>query len=561
MAGQRTTARTDDPELVRAQEYLTEIEDRLLIDGSTGEASSRPIFDAGLRGLEFFRRFGPSYARFREKSFNFESDIVARYNAQREIGFSRLYADAERFNQLCSTMTESDLDYRNSANSLFDYWQGDAADRAKATVTGFLTSSGSVWAGINGLGRTLRAASRAAERIAFDKAKAVLALGTDTVGGLTDENVELLVDIALLASGAAIPGDYLVDAAQLAGVAVNPAVCRSNQDVLNMVLDSAQDWLQDAFVPAYEARLAVFETACDQAQADLDQVWASVAAAIGDLAEHSVGTFDGLRNPPAPTPAATAPTPTTVSSTPTTETPAPSAPASAQPTPTAAPSTPTVTPSAPSAPAPVHQAVAQHAAPPPSTQDSPTTGHGYVPSGGSSIAARLDPQPAEPPADQASAGVLDADAGGGTDNDAQHHDTGLPGVAASQPAEQPAPGAAPTPGGSFMQPPRMAPEGGSRTEHKRKVPVTDKPVPEQPDTAAPAGVIGGADDPVAYNEAAQYDDDSLSPRQTVPPAEQEPLVEQKKPEPPPTVWRLNEDGEIESVMLPPPKTDTQGSSS
>lgn len=511
MAGQRTsqvTARTDNPELARAREYLAELEARLAIDGSTGEPTSQRIFDAGRLGLEFFRAFGPSYARLRDKTFNFESDILGRYNAQREIAFGKLRADAERFAQLCSAMTETDLDYRNSASSLFDYWHGDAAEAAKARVTGFLTSAGSVWARINAFGDTLAAACRAAERIAFDKAKAVLGLAADTVGGLTAEDVEPLVEIAALANGVSLTNDQLADAAELAEVTIAPATCRANRDVLNMVLDSAQDWLDQAFAPYYEARLAVFEAACDSAQANLDLVWASVEVALGELAARSVGTFADQPEPaPVPGPAA-------VSG------PAPVSGSAVGPGP--APATTVATRSVPAGPA------AQPAHSPgqaPTRLDDPAGGVR-----GGSIAARLNPDRS----DQVDQVDQAQNHGGTTGSDGSDQGQGQPGEHTATLAATPAGGFG---GGSFLPPPRATP-GGNEPEHKRKVPVKGDPVPADPETAAPTGVIGGADDPAAYNEAQQFDDDSPAPRP------------EKKPEPVATVWRLTEDGEIESVAVP-----------
>lgn len=277
-----TGQRTEDPR-AQAEEYLTELAARIEINGNTGEPSSGRIFDAGRPGLDFFRRFGPSYAALRGRPFDFDSEILAPYDDQREIAFGKFRADAERVGQLSSTMTETDLDYRNSADSIFAYWHGTAADNAKDRMDGFLSSAGSAWAQLNGFAETLLAACDCAERIVFDKAKAVFELAADTVGGLTVTNVAKLVACAAVRDAEDLTDGQLTDLAELCSVDIVPAVCRANPDVLNLVLRSARTWLDGAFAPFYEARLAVFDAACAHAEADLDLVWGSLKTALGEL--------------------------------------------------------------------------------------------------------------------------------------------------------------------------------------------------------------------------------------------------------------------------------------
>ncbi|GAA3439927.1 hypothetical protein [Kutzneria kofuensis] len=143
-----TTARTG---------YLAELAARLEVFGSAGEPSSTPILDAGADGLEYFRRHGPEHARRRHRAFDFDTEIGARYDRQRDIPLAELRADAESLESLCSDM----LDARR------DPWQRV------------------VWQRIGGFADTLRVACDAVERIVFDKADAVhrLAEGIDSYDG------------------------------------------------------------------------------------------------------------------------------------------------------------------------------------------------------------------------------------------------------------------------------------------------------------------------------------------------------------------------------------------
>ena len=131
--------------------YLAELAARLEVFGSAGEPSSTPILEAGAVGLEFFRRHGPEHARRHRGEFDFDTEIGARYDTQRDIPLAELRADAESLESLCSDM----LDARQ------DPWR-----RA-------------VWQRVGGFADTLRVACDAVERIVFDKADVVHRLAGD----------------------------------------------------------------------------------------------------------------------------------------------------------------------------------------------------------------------------------------------------------------------------------------------------------------------------------------------------------------------------------------------
>jgi hypothetical protein len=131
--------------------YLAEIAARLEVFGSAGEPSSTPILDAGMDGLEYFRRHGPERARRQRREFDFDTEIGRRYATQRGIPLAELRSDAEQLESLCSDM----LDVRH------DPWQ-----RA-------------LWQRVGGFADTLRVACDAVERIVFDKADAVHRLADD----------------------------------------------------------------------------------------------------------------------------------------------------------------------------------------------------------------------------------------------------------------------------------------------------------------------------------------------------------------------------------------------
>lgn len=525
------SARAGGSPLAAARERLADLRTRLDLDGTTGESSSGPIFDLGMPGLRFFQEFGPSYAKLTGKPFDFEPDIGARYNAQREIAFAKVRADAERFSRLFSEMTDTDLDFRNSAGSLFDHWKGSTADAARARMTTFLTSADSVWGRIERFAGTLTDAVRQAERIALDKATAVLDVATTTIEDWTAKDVALLVDVATATGPGALADTQIVDAGELLGITVVAQACRTNPGMFQAMRDGAGERLDRAFVPAYEARLTAFGTACAAAQTRLDETWKTVERALGELTTHAGDTFTA---PARHTSAASARTASVPSSSPVRS-------ASAAPAPPA-PTSPAPSPSVPVSPAPMSPAPMSRSAP-----VRPVPG----PSAGGTISDRLNPAPG------AVSGASDVDGQdpaqatgtGGSDEPRQ----------AVQPSSQGQPDAgtatAPIPTGvqsGFLPPMRPASSGGEQ-EHRRKVPLAGERVVDEPAPAAPGGVIGDDDDPVTYNDPYSVDGDP--PRVRQPPAEEPETAPDEKTEattkePVRTAWRLNEDGELEAVTLP-----------
>jgi hypothetical protein len=488
--------RQADPRLVRAREYLDGVADRLAVDGSTGEPSSARIFDAGRLGLEFFRRFGPSHARWRGTRFDFATDIQARYDAERDIAFARLSSDAAAFVALCTRMTDTDHDCRNSTSTLFSHWQGTAADQANDRMAAFLTSADTAWAAVHDLGHTLDTARESAERIVLAKARTALEVAADTVSGLSDENVRLVVTVATAPRNTLSSAD-VADVAELTGVAA-PAV-------VDTVVRGARDWLDQVFTPFYETRVATFDAACERAQSALDLVWTDVRGAL-----HAVSALRSLDDQPTQ---ATSAASTRLAAPPMSLT------AGTQPTPAAQPSTPAPTSQMP--------ATGPTAVPPRSRDDS--AGHDS-----GSITDRLSPGP-NPSEGQAAPDMSPGDtADQNTDvvttgHGHQDHDTQNPTPATAQAAPSGA-----IAGGSSPAPPRPTPESGD-DEHARHVTFLKKAIAVESAMAAPTGVVGGADDPAAYNEAQQFDEDG--PRPTV---VEEPAHATEAP----FVWQLTEDGEL-----------------
>lgn len=269
--------------------------------GGIRQGSSAEIFDAGRDGLRFFAAFGPLYARHRGETFDFDRDIRARYDEQREIAFGKLRADAEQLRALSAAMSETSLDFRDAAAPLFGSWEGEAADRARGQVAGMVDSAGSAWARLATLADTIETAVEAAERVTVDKAKAIHALALERIGGLAADEVRLLVDCA---EGCTDP--QLAELAGLCDLDISPAVCRASPDLLEKVADDVRGWLDHAFVPVYEARLHVFDTACKAAASNLTGTWEELRATLETVAAQPLDLASAMATPTA-APAATEP--------------------------------------------------------------------------------------------------------------------------------------------------------------------------------------------------------------------------------------------------------------
>lgn len=300
MSARRTTA---------AAQYLADLDARVQVGGRTRETSSAPVFDAGRAGLDFFRAFGPVHARYRDERFDYAHDIAEKYDGQREIGFARLHADADRLRELHATMAETTVDFRNAASPLFGAWRGKAAEEAHDRLHELVSTAGGTWSGIVALADTIDLATTAAERIVVAKARFVRDLAADDVGGLSATEVDLVVSVA---GERGKPTDQSLTAlANLCGIRANPKVCRTNADLLRMIAHDVRGWLDHVFVPFYEARRDAFDAACSHASADLAAAWELLREALTRTAsEHGSPTValtgsmaTAVKSPPTAAPA------------------------------------------------------------------------------------------------------------------------------------------------------------------------------------------------------------------------------------------------------------------
>jgi len=198
-------------------------------------------------------------------TFDFDRDIRARYDEQREIAFGRLRADAEQLRALSAAMSETSLDFRDAAAPLFGSWEGEAADRAHGQVAGIVNSADSAWARLSALGDTIDAAVNAAERVVVDMAKAVQELALERVDGRNAESIRLLVDFA--------------------------TDCTAMSD--------ARNWLDDVFVPVYEARAHAFDDACTAAASNLTAAWDELRTMLETIAGQPLDLSPSVETPTA----------------------------------------------------------------------------------------------------------------------------------------------------------------------------------------------------------------------------------------------------------------------
>ena len=286
-------------------DYLRDVGERLALEGRTGEATSKPVLDAGRFGLEFFRRFGPAYAEVTGTRDD-AGALARRYDAHREIDYARLRQDVERHRQVATTLDEKILDFRNGASPVFEAWQGGAAEQAKNRFDAFLTRAEAVRDRFADLADVLAAAVEAADRAVYEQAAGVADLWTDRVGTLRADDVEFVIDFARRCA-APEPGPLILDdeirrVAGFCGIEVNPILCRLNQQTFRVLGEDVWAWLERVFVPCYRARAEAVVAVCAATDTVIGGAWQALSAV---LAEVDGAPFTGLFvEEPAPIPVA-----------------------------------------------------------------------------------------------------------------------------------------------------------------------------------------------------------------------------------------------------------------
>ncbi|TDP96413.1 WXG100 family type VII secretion target [Labedaea rhizosphaerae] len=275
-------------------DYLRDVGERLELEGSTGEPTSKPVLDAGRFGLEFFHRFGRAYAEVTGT----RADVTAlarRYDAHRELNYARLRQDVERHRQVATTLDERILDFRNGASPVFEAWQGGAAEQAKSRFDAFLTRSEGVRDQFADLAGVLAVAVDTADRAVYEQAVGVADLWTDRVGTLTAADVEFAIDFARRCA-APEPGPLILDdeirrVAGFCGIEVNPILCRLNQQTFRVLGEDVWSWLETVFVPFYRARADAVTAVCAATDTVIGGAWQALTAM---LAEVDGAPFHGL---------------------------------------------------------------------------------------------------------------------------------------------------------------------------------------------------------------------------------------------------------------------------
>lgn len=272
-------------------EYLDEMGAKVEINGSTDESGARPILDSGRHGLEFFESFGPSYAAHTNTEFDFEQDIVRRYDSHGDMSFSALRRDGERFSAIQSGLEDTAINLRNKGSAVFEAWQGGAADSARSQFGTMLSAAEDLRGQFGRMSELVDAVAGTADRATYEKAAAVRELYTDRIGGCSAQDVAFLVGFAQKAKAGSVTEDELERAAELCGLHIAPAVCLANPGILAEVGSSVDSWLSGAFAPAYEARLRMFDAACTATEETLNAAWQGLS---GELDTMRADQFDAV---------------------------------------------------------------------------------------------------------------------------------------------------------------------------------------------------------------------------------------------------------------------------
>jgi len=275
-------------------DYLADLDARVEINGTTGERLARPVLDAGRHGLEFFRLFGPPYARFTGRRQNFKRDVLRRYEAHADIAFGALREDGERFASVHSGLSDSAVALRTKGEAVFSSWQGGAADSAAGELDDLLTRAATLRERFARLGEVVGEVVDDADRAVHQLATSTAKLYAERVDGRTASDVRFLVDLhRRAATGDDVDDDELTRAAKLCRVPQ-----RGPHSRLADVTAATAAWLSGVFVPAYEAKVATFGRACDIADEKLAACWRKLGDTLGSVLEP--GDEPPVRPEPAP---------------------------------------------------------------------------------------------------------------------------------------------------------------------------------------------------------------------------------------------------------------------
>jgi hypothetical protein len=284
------------------RELLAQLSARVELGGSTGERDARTVLDAGRHGLEFFRLFGPPYARFTGNQQHFRRDFRDRYDSHSDIAFGPLREDGERFATVHNGLSDSAVAMRNHGEAVFSSWHGGAADSVADELAGLLTDAAALRARFGRLARTIREVVDRADRAVLQMATATSKLYADHVDRHSAADVRFLVDFHhRVATGDDVDDDELMRAAGLCGMARRPTA-RTRHTMLADVATAVGAWLHKVFVPAYEAKVAAFDRICDTADKELAACWRTLGDALASVP-------DGGQDPDRRAPGAKEPVP------------------------------------------------------------------------------------------------------------------------------------------------------------------------------------------------------------------------------------------------------------
>ncbi|MBP2476200.1 uncharacterized protein YukE [Crossiella equi] len=251
------------------------------IDGGTGSGynSSKELFDAGARGLEFFGNFHESYNNYTGSKFDFNK-LRDRYDEHREVQFAKFRNEIERLGKAHGQLENLTQNLRNHTSSLLNTWKGGASSGAQGYSKTFLDKAGQFTGQLKQARDTLKEALPRVEQACYDTANCMngIAANAVQVGGYTKVQVELVVKVAKREAN----DEELGLIASRLGVKYDAEGC--GDDVPDRIKDEAQrnakDWLDKHFVPKFREHENNFNQRADNTFRTIDTAWRGVKDAL-----------------------------------------------------------------------------------------------------------------------------------------------------------------------------------------------------------------------------------------------------------------------------------------
>ncbi|MGH3435192.1 MAG: hypothetical protein ACRDRN_01850 [Sciscionella sp.] len=259
---------------------------------SGGAQTSDEVMKIGEPGLKVFKLFQQAWSKrpsdcvLDTTNYDYQKDIVKRYQEQYGINFKKFLADSDKFSSGHTTLVSDHDDVKSQLASLYKDWTGASADASHHHYDKNISPNiDDLSDALNGAGQLIPKTVHTVYQRCHDKMTEVLDLYEEKVACATSQMAELVVEAASGQSD--LTRDKIEQISrwvdQQTGSNITSRVaddsCSLNQDNIDYVVDQCKKWIRDSFnVEFYGSDgapglLLRFKKICDDTKEQVDQAW------------------------------------------------------------------------------------------------------------------------------------------------------------------------------------------------------------------------------------------------------------------------------------------------